>query len=226
MDKPVSLLEFAYGKIKAKILAGELPPGHKLSAKTISESLNISQTPVKEAINRLVAEGFVQSNPRRGHQVSRLSISDVKDMMDVRLMMECFAAKSAVQNAPHHPEIMRRMQELLIPYSHASSLDYLQVSAIEQEFHNLYIQLSENKRLIKLYQTDWSVSLLYYLYSITNHPLSSLDHLFTSHQMIYDFILAQDTHGLEKLLSQTMKSVMALLTDLILADKTGAFLKE
>ena len=85
-EQPISLLEWAYTQIKEQLFAGKMHPGEKIVVGQIADSLSISPTPVKEALNRLVAEGLMITLPRRGFMVKKVSIAEVRDIMDCRIM--------------------------------------------------------------------------------------------------------------------------------------------
>lgn len=223
MNKPISLLEFAYNGIREGILAGQYAPGSKLVAGIIAREFGISQTPVKEALNQLVAEGLVECLPRRGHMVHRISKNDICDMINVRIMMECFAIERAVENVQKYPDAILRMEEILAQYDIMETLSYTAASKLEQEFHSLFIGLAENTRLARLYRTDWSIALIYYVYSIAKYPLALLKDEFDMHRSMYEKLISGDAKMLEYLICKNLNQVMSRLLTIINSDKTGIF---
>ena len=99
MEQTESLIDYAYREIKNKIQDGTYPPGTKLSTQEISDNLGISRTPVVAAINRLVAQGLAEAIPRRGTIVAQLSTQQIKDIIEVRKMIELYSIKSVIKNA-------------------------------------------------------------------------------------------------------------------------------
>src|SRR5699024_9514850 len=85
----------AYEKIKRAIMLKRLLPGQQLAEEWISKNLNMSRTPVRAALKKLQEERLVEIIPRRGAFVYEPSIKEIQDVFDVRLILECFAAKSA-----------------------------------------------------------------------------------------------------------------------------------
>ncbi|MCX8011744.1 MAG: GntR family transcriptional regulator, partial [Desulfobacterota bacterium] len=67
--QPQSLVEIAYKALKKDITERVLAPGQKIIIREINERYGISETPIKQALNRLIAEGLVESIPRRGVRV-------------------------------------------------------------------------------------------------------------------------------------------------------------
>src|ERR1700742_4044211 len=83
-----SLLDTAYEKIKQQITACEFRPGDYLNEADLSERLGIGRTPVHQAIDRLMMDGLVQVMPRKGIIVTPVSLDDVLQTVDVRLLNE------------------------------------------------------------------------------------------------------------------------------------------
>src|SRR5829696_3252000 len=84
-----------YETIRDRILQGELPAGKRLTVRELAESLGVSVTPVRDAFNRLAADGLVAVSPRRGTYVASLTTRDVRELYDLRIMLEPAAAEIA-----------------------------------------------------------------------------------------------------------------------------------
>jgi len=78
----------AYDDIKARILALELAPGRKLPAQDIADRLGLSRTPVREALQRLAQDGLVERVGGWGFTVRRMTRDDIRDVFEMRLVME------------------------------------------------------------------------------------------------------------------------------------------
>ena len=94
-----SLVDFARREIQTRIENGVYLPGSKLSALDISNSLGISRTPVVSALNQLVAQGFAEKTSPRSTVVTQLHLSQVKEILQVREMIEMYASELIVKNA-------------------------------------------------------------------------------------------------------------------------------
>lgn len=86
-----SLSDSVFERIEQYILTGEYPVGMLLTENGLSKSLNVSRTPIREAISRLTQENLVKET-QRGHVVSGVSASDIIDIYDVRAKIEGVAA--------------------------------------------------------------------------------------------------------------------------------------
>ncbi len=226
MKKPVSVLEFAYEKIKEDIMTGTYNQGEKLSVNKIAESLNISPTPVKVALNRLASEGFIEVVPRHGMVLKKFSVKEIRDMLDVRMMMEMYSATLAVKNVDKHPEVVKRMKEIPSLLEKVGNREYVQATKLEQEFHGLFIRLSENDRLVDMYETLWGVGFTFYVYSMGNFPIARQHEAYSEHVKMYKALLAKNGDELSDLMESHMQATIELLEDFIANDKGNHFKAE
>ena len=99
-DAPLS--EKAYRRIEELIVTEQLPPGHVLSEASLSERLEIGRTPVREALQRLAAEGLVIVLPRRGVMVSEFGVEDCLLLLEVRRAVETLVVRNAARRSEDH----------------------------------------------------------------------------------------------------------------------------
>lgn len=148
---PTSLRDMAYEAIKESILATDvmdLNEDMRLDEKALVASLGISRTPVREAINRLVAEGFLKMIPRRGVFVVRKSKAEIIEIQIVRSALESLAARLAAKN------VMRKdivyMRSIFASFQTGDLLNRRrEYSRANILFHEFVIQKSECGKLIE-----------------------------------------------------------------------------
>jgi DNA-binding GntR family transcriptional regulator len=104
--------EKAYRAIKESIVRNELLPGDSLSIEDLAQRLGVSQTPVREALGRLSAEGLVERAPNRTAVVSTIALQDIHQAYQVRKLLEPYAAKAVSESLETHPTIKRSLMEL------------------------------------------------------------------------------------------------------------------
>lgn len=85
----------AYGFLREKLIAGELPPGSRLSDVALSKEIGISRTPVREAINQLASEDLVELIPHNGAFVKVPDERELIELYDLRQLLETFAVTRA-----------------------------------------------------------------------------------------------------------------------------------
>ena len=109
--EPRSLRDRAYDEIKRRIITLEFRPGAYLNEAQISEELEIGRTPVHQALDRLMIEGMVEVIPRKGVLVRNVSLEEVRNLIEVRLINEPHAAALAAEKATK--EELDHLQRLL-----------------------------------------------------------------------------------------------------------------
>lgn len=139
----------AYKWIKDAIESGALNTGEPLSENRLSQEIEISRTPIREALRVLAQEGYVRIVPAKGAFVSEISLEDVKEIYDIRKLLEPFAALSAVTRVPEE-EILALESDwkgIQARVAEGESVPWSEVAAIDQRFHFTLIQHSTNKRV-------------------------------------------------------------------------------
>ena len=92
---PSNLTRLAYNSIKEYILDGRLDESSRLTEEFLSTQLGISKSPIREALNRLEAEGLLHIEPRKGAYLRRLAAEDVSDLYDLREALETCVVRTA-----------------------------------------------------------------------------------------------------------------------------------
>lgn len=90
--------EVVYKELEKAILSGKILPGERIIAEEIARKLNVSKSPVREALGRLEARGFISLKPNWGHTVNELSQENLKEILELRINLECLAVKKALPN--------------------------------------------------------------------------------------------------------------------------------
>lgn len=108
--RPPSLTARAYEAIRHRILTCQMPPGLTFTEADLLAEMEMSKTPIREALLRLQVEGLVETIPRRGYVVSVLHVADIGEIFDVRAMVEGTCAEVAAQRAA--PEDLERIVSL------------------------------------------------------------------------------------------------------------------
>jgi len=128
------LREVVAEQLRSMILSGELGPGERLLEDKIAESLGVSRNPVREAIRTLESTGLVEVLPRRGAYVCQPDLDEVRQLLDLRAVLEGHAAEILARTAP--PEIIDRLRDLLDEgASAAADGNTVRAAEIHVEFH-------------------------------------------------------------------------------------------
>lgn len=132
----------AYEVVLEMIITRKLRPGEKLVEQQLAERLGISRTPLREAIGRLAKDGLVVLEDRKGASVNKFGIDDVREVYDIRKMLEGFAARQSAENIE-----LKKLEKLKQLFESSDSKDLLRA---DSQLHDLVINSCENKRLISL----------------------------------------------------------------------------
>nr|WP_325247236.1 GntR family transcriptional regulator [uncultured Oscillibacter sp.] len=205
MNYPEPLQEFALTEITRRIQTGEYPVGSRLVAQKIAASLNISATPVVAAINRLAAQGLVETIPRKGAIVKQFSVEDIRNYFDARIMMETYAVKPAIQNVDQHPEIVEELREIVDRFDSVEPTDLEAARVQENRFHPLMVKLAGNAQLDRLYEFNWSVGSVYFVYSLKKVKPENFKISLVEHRQILEALLNKDEARLEFLVKDHLR---------------------
>jgi GntR family transcriptional regulator, carbon starvation induced regulator len=96
---PVTRFTWAERKLKDAIIRGELRPGDKILVTRLAADWNCSPTPLREALSRLAAAGFVEATPQRGARVAAVSAEDARQVYELRILLEPMALEDSLQRA-------------------------------------------------------------------------------------------------------------------------------
>lgn len=165
--KNLSLLDMVYARIKEDILAGNYKAGERLVISKISDHLGISHTPINEALNRLVMEGYVEFMPRKGMKVRELNMNEITETYEVRKMCELYCADKVVALAKSDQGYLteiRRLEEAVAEggYEKAVSDNFQSFFANEGKFHQYQVQACGNQKLFQMYQNLKANGVFYY----------------------------------------------------------------
>src|SRR3990172_4576872 len=94
-DSYLPLSEVVYRRIRRSIILGEFPFGSSLSETELARRLEVSKTPVREALRRLAQEGLVLTTPHKGAVVASLTVEDLEEIYLMRSRLESLAARFA-----------------------------------------------------------------------------------------------------------------------------------
>lgn len=145
-----------YRRLIDLILFGEFSQGHRLILQDLAERFNVSLTPVREALQRLAADGFIESEPRKGYRVKSPTAQQVKDLWQVRAGLEAVAAETVVDRLASGELSIKALDPMLAiqraldddgkPMGHRRHME------LNARFHQTLVTLSNNRLMINLYR--------------------------------------------------------------------------
>jgi DNA-binding GntR family transcriptional regulator len=151
MIAPVSASEFAAMQIRKAILDGTLEPGVRIQQHALASELGVSHVPLREAIQRLEAEGFLAVHPRRGAFVMPLSRDDAREIFDLRATLETKALRASIPNL--NSEQLQIIEEACAAGDGVT--DLVRYGEINVQFHRALFAGAGRPRLQSLIETLW-----------------------------------------------------------------------
>jgi DNA-binding GntR family transcriptional regulator len=187
-----SAADFAYAKLRRDIMDGRLAPGDRMREQVISESLDMSRTPVREALSRLQADGLLAMQGRSGLAVAELDDAGVIELYETREALEGTAAHLAALHA--NPRDIAVLQAALAAEA-AIAEDPVQQQRQNRAFHAAILAASHNRFLAK------SLLALHDALALLGPTTLSADGRRTKaqqeHRRIFDAIVARDSNRAE-----------------------------
>jgi DNA-binding GntR family transcriptional regulator len=210
-----SIQQKAYLYLREKILTGELPPGTALSEASIARELGNSRGPLREAVRRLTAEGFLQQTPNRGSVVVEFSRRDIAEMYELREALDVYAVGKAAEQMlrPQDVETIGRLvgeililrDELVASGEPCLNPDKMQrFVRIDLNFHTMLVRAAANSRILKVF-ADTRVLLNIFAIRRKGHDAEQLANIHRYHSEIFDAVVRKDANTAMRLLSEHIR---------------------
>jgi len=148
----------AYNEIKRRILNNEIPSNSIMLEQELAELLDMSRTPIREALIRLSNEGMVEVRPRHGMRVLPLSAQDMSEIYDILTALESKAAEIVATNGLNREQLTELHSSIDEMDSSLERNDLTAWGNADERFHRLLVEYSENQRLINIVNTFWDQS--------------------------------------------------------------------
>jgi DNA-binding GntR family transcriptional regulator len=205
---PRRVAEEVYDILRQRILACDLPPGSRLDVGLIATQLGISRTPVKDALQKLSAQGLVEIHSRRGTFVSRISMDDARETFEVRAALEGKACELLAGKIP--PPLTRRLRSLTTGMF-VEDLTVVDHARLNNEFHQLIIERAGNQRLIKMYSELNAHMQIARIYFRSDDWRSRGAKIVEEHNNIVDALVENRAEDARKLIEDHIRSAMERL---------------
>ncbi len=149
MDEYLPLRDVVFKTLRQAILKGELEPGERLMEIQLAERLGVSRTPIREAIRKLELEGLVLMIPRKGAEVAKISISNLRDVLEVRRSLEELAIELACQRITEEElEALKVAQEKFAEAIKKGNA--IQIAQNDELYHDIIYNSTKNAKLVQV----------------------------------------------------------------------------
>lgn len=192
--KAVSLADQVFEKLEDDIVSGVYAQGEILTELKLADRMNVSRTPIREALRRLEQERLI-ADSGKGSVVLGITLADLEDIMDIRLRIECLAARHAALNLSNDGAArLREIIDLLDLYCMREDVDNLR--RIDDQLHETIYALSGRTVLQDVLRPLHRKTQRYRRKSLSARSAKSTD----EHKAICAAILARDAQKAEELM--------------------------
>ena len=204
----LNLNERVYDELRARVLTRQELSGAKLSLHALADELGVSRSPVHHALTRLVSEGLLSVQPRRGYYVTPVTARAVAEGYDVRLALELIAAERAIERLDESGLI--HFAELLDATD--AAISHEEWDAANAAFHEHQIDLAGNALLSRFYR-ELSVNLM--MQVIRGGRVEGHSNLVTEHRGIVETLMAGDLAATERAIREHIETGRRIALDAI-----------
>lgn len=195
MNEYLPLRDVVFKTLRKAIITGEFAPGERLMEISLANRLGVSRTPVREAIRKLELEGLVINIPRRGAQVARITEKSLRDVIEVRSVLEEFAAVLACERITEEEmdELKSLHEQFVLSIEGNDILDMVEK---DEQFHDAIFHAAKNDRLISILANLREQFYRYRMEYIKDIKQRST--LVTEHQELMNAIFRRDGEAAKK----------------------------
>ena len=206
----------AYEWIKEGIISGQLKPEEPLSENRLSREIQISRTPIREALMILEQEGYVKLLPSKGAFVTKISLEDVKEIYDIRKLLEPFVALSATLRVPDI-EIQKLDEEwdnIKKRLNNGEIIKWTDLAKADKNFHFTLIRYSSNKR-VKHMLTSCHAQIERFQ-SLSAESFADIENTIQQHVVLITLLKNRDANGLsQKIYEHILRGERKILSEYI-----------
>ncbi len=198
-DQAGTLTEQLYNQLRRDIVLGDLKPGVRLKLEGLSADYKASVNTLRETLSRLASEGLVIAEGQRGFAVPPVSIEDLRDITEMRALLECHALSESIANADLEWEAgvvgayhkLSRIEAVVEDDPDRYGADW---ERYNQEFHAALIARCGSRWLKLFHKAMYDHSQRYRMLSLTTKPFPRAQSAL-EHKTLHDAALARDAEG-------------------------------
>ena len=202
IKNPTLIRGQVYDKVKEEIISGNISAGSRVLEGRLAKQINVSRTPVREALHVLETEGFLESFPRVGYRVRQITWEEVIEINEIRGVLEPLAARKAIEGKDQ--AYIGALKQVLIKTEAAAKQDRL-VSFLQYdtEFDEIIVRASGMKTLLDIWATLRHRLKLYKMGA--QDSLDSRLRSIKGHRRILECLKAKDQDDVEKAIREHLE---------------------
>jgi len=192
---PKTLTDQAYQLLREDIVHGKFQPGEKLRIEHLKRTYDVGATPLREALYRLTSDGFVHVQGQRGFRVAAMSVDELADITDLRVVLEGMALTQSIEQSDEHWE-----SRVVAAFHHLTKAEMQSLPDIQEwevrnrEFHLALVSCCHSPWLMRFHEILYDQHKRYR--NIARIDGSSRRNVHDEHTAIFEAALAKDTEAL------------------------------
>lgn len=191
IQRSQSLRQQVYQALRKIILRGDLTSGERIVETKLAEQLQVSRTPIREAIGQLHLEKLIVSSPKGGYQVTTLSLKDAAQLYDCRIALEHLAVAGACEQiTAKQLQQLEKYVQLAESTESESKYDSSKLLELDYQFHHLIAESSGNQWLLTLLEQVFDKMALLRVQTTSHNP--SVLEIRLEHRQVYEAIAQKD----------------------------------
>lgn len=221
MNKP--LKEIAYQSLRNDILTGKIPGGTHITESSISNQLNVSRTPVREALQRLTQEKLITALPRAGYIVEDMSNEDIQDLFSARFEIEALMIKKAARYISAD-ELKMLEENIKKARQYIKSGEHEQVTMLDLEFHTIIYRAARSRTFYRICKNLGELTMKY------RHGLNLADDLWeeaiNKHESILEGLRSKDEQTAKNAMEAHGEQVRMQLLEIMKKVRSESFFRD
>lgn len=202
-NKDRLLSEVAYEEVKEAIIVNDLAPGQEVTESQLARRFNMGKAPLRRALASLTQEGLVKPQSRRGYLIAPLTMKDIHDIWEIRLLLETEAARLAAGNVDE--QYLKSLDRVCKKgYRHRDRASQRAYLSANREFHLAICRSSGNERLAKIVeQLIDHMSRMLFLGIVVSHSADKWEH---GHSALVSALVKGDGDKAATIMKEHLKS--------------------
>ena len=221
--KKISLKTKVYQSLRLDIVSGKLANGTRITETQVADSLNVSRTPVREALQRLSQEKMLTAIPKAGYIVEDLSDNEIQDLFTTRMEIEKIAIQKAIENITH-AELLQLKDNLEKTKTCIQAREDFKVTELDIEFHTIIYKAARSRSLSSVCKNLSDLTIRY------RHGLNLVpnlwDELLQQHVKIYQALMSKNSKQTAKALTRHTQLEQQNLLNLMQKVRSDSFIDD
>jgi len=204
-----------YNQIRTEIIAGKKKPGERLSVEMLKKQFGTSVTPVRDALQMLGQEQLVTIKPRSGYYVTRTTLKQLNDMLDLRSILEQAAIIRAAEKITE--DQISYLEKLHTGYTDDADESYARYTEENKKFHYSIAEASGNHELaLQIFHLHDRLA----RFMVMSNPGKRMGQV---HGILLDFLKAHDVPGAQRAIQKELLEGREAIIDKIMQEEAGSW---